>query len=79
RHAPAAADAKTTFESSKAIFHGEDVSGLGDAAYRTKAPAQLNVLKGANWLIISAGTLRAADKALQEKAAREIIAKVPNS
>ena len=78
RHAPAAADAKTIFESSKATFHGEDVSGLGDAAYRTKNPAQLDILKGANWLIISAGTFKNPDTAIQEKAAREILAKMPN-
>jgi hypothetical protein len=78
RHAPAAADAKTIFESSKATFHGEDVSGLGDAAYRTKSPAQLDILKGANWLIISAGTFNKPDPAIQEKAAREILAKMPN-
>jgi hypothetical protein len=78
RHASAAADAKTIFESSKATFHGEDVAGLGDAAYRTKSPAQLDILKGTNWLIISAGTFSNPDPAIQEKAAREILAKIPN-
>jgi hypothetical protein len=78
RHASAAADAKTIFESSKATFHGEDVSSLGDSAYRTKSPAQLDILKGANWLIISAGTFSNPDPATQEKAAREILAKMPN-
>jgi hypothetical protein len=79
RHAASVAEAKPIFESSKATFHGEDVSGLGDAAYRTKTPAQLDVLKGANWLIISAGTFQSPDTAAQEKAAREILAKIPNS
>jgi hypothetical protein len=79
RHAASDADAKPIFESSKETFHGEDVSGLGDAAYRTKSPAQLDVLKGANWLIISAGTFQNPDLATQEKAAREILAKMPKS
>ena len=77
RHAASAADATPIFESSKETFHGEDVSGLGDAAYRTKSPAQLDVLKGSNWLIISAGTFNKPDPAIQEKAAREILAKIP--
>ncbi len=78
RHGDDPEQSKQIFESSKATFKGVDVAGLGTAAYRTQIPAQLNVLKGAHWLIISAGTLRVADPALQEKAAREIIAKMPN-
>lgn len=42
----------------------------------TKTPAQLNVLKGVNWLIISAGTFSAPDTAKQEQTAKEIIGKV---
>lgn len=79
RHAASAADAKPIFESSKATFHGEDVAGLGDAAYRTKSPAQLDILNGSNWLIISAGTFQSPDLATQEKAAREILARMPKS
>lgn len=79
RHAASATEAQTIFESSKATFHGEAVPGLGDAAYRTKTPAQLDVLKGTNWLIISAGTFKSPDPVTQEKAAREILPKMPNS
>lgn len=73
RRAPSASEAKTIFLSSKKIYSGETVAGLGDDAYRTAAPAQLNVLKGRNWLIISAGAFPKADQALQETAAREIL------
>jgi hypothetical protein len=79
RHAAGATEAQTIFESSKATFHGEDVAGLGNPAYRVKTPAQLNILKGTNWLIISAGTFQTPDPIIQEKAAREILAKMPNS
>ncbi|MDQ2867895.1 MAG: hypothetical protein M3R59_05715 [Verrucomicrobiota bacterium] len=79
RHAPSHEEAQSIFESSKATFHGEDVAGLGDAAYRTKTPAQLNILKGNDWLIITAGTFRDPDPAMQEKLAREILAKMPAS
>lgn len=77
RHAPSHEEAQSIFESSKATFHGEEVAGLGEAAYRTKVPAQLNILRGNDWLIISAGTLRESDAGAQEKAAREILANLP--
>jgi adenosylmethionine-8-amino-7-oxononanoate aminotransferase len=73
RRAGTTEEAKAIFLSSKQTYHGEDVGGLGDAAYRTAAPAQLNVLKGKSWLIISAGAFPKADPSLQEKAAREIL------
>lgn len=68
--------AKQAFDGGKSTFHGQDVAGLGEAAYRTKSPGQLDVLKDGNWLIISAGTLRKPDPAAQEKAAREILKKL---
>ncbi len=77
RHGDSADQAKVIFESSKATFKGVDVAGLGDAAYRTQTPAQLDILKGPNWLIISAGTVREPNPALQEKAAREILTRLP--
>ena len=73
RRAATVDEARNTFLGSKKIYSGQDVAGLGDLAYRTAAPAQLNVLKGRNWLIISAGTFPVADVSLQEKAAREIL------
>jgi len=66
-------EAKTNFTSSKATYKGQDVAGLGDAAFRTAMPAQLNVLKGRDWLIIAAGTFPKGDAALQQKAAVEIL------
>jgi len=73
RRAGTAEEAKTIFLASKTTYNGQDVGALGDAAYRTAAPAQLNVLKGKSWLIISAGAFPKADPSLQEKAAREIL------
>jgi hypothetical protein len=64
---------KDIFESSKSTFKGEDVPGLGDAAYRTKTPAQLDILRGKDWLIINAGTYKEPDPAAQEKAAAAIL------
>ena len=74
RRSATAEETKTAFVKSKEIYHGEDVPGFGDAAYRTAMPAQFNVLKGRDWLIITAGVFPAADSALQEKASREILA-----
>jgi len=66
-------EATSAFLSSKKFYEGRDVAGLGDLAYRTAAPPQLNVLTGRNWLIIAAGAFPGADVSLQEKAAREIM------
>ncbi len=79
RHADTADQAKTIFESSKGTFKGVDVPGIGDSAYRTQIPAQLDVLKGNCWIIITAGTGKTADSGLQEKTAREILPKIPSS
>jgi len=76
RHASTKEEASNTFESSKTSFKGVDVAGLGDKAYRTQMPAQLNVLKGSNWLIIDAGTFSQPDTAGQEKIAKEILPKI---
>jgi len=76
RHASSKDEAKKIFEQSKGTFNGETVSGFGDAAYRTTTPAQLDVLKGTNWLIISAGKFPTPNTALQEKLAKEVLPKV---
>ena len=73
RRAGSSEEAKKIFLASKQMYKGEDVASLGEAAYRTAAPAQLNVLQGKTWLIISAGVFPKPDPALQEKAAREIL------
>ena len=73
RRAPTLEEGKAIFLASKLTQHDEEIANLGDAAYRTAAPAQLNVLKGRNWLVISAGTSPTPDPGLQEKAAREIL------
>lgn len=76
RHAASKDEASSIFHSSKLSFKGVDVHGLGVPAYRTKTPAQLNVLKGANWLIISVGTFQKPEEAGQFKAAKAILAGV---
>ena len=76
RRAATLEEGKAIFLASQLAHHDEEISGLGDAAYRTVAPAQLNVLKGRNWLIISAGAFPRPDPILQEKAAREILKQI---
>ena len=73
RHAASKDEASSIFASSKVSFKGVDVHGLGVPAYRTTTPAQLNVLKGANWLIISVGTFKKPEEAGQLKAAKAIL------
>ncbi len=76
RHGNSKDEAKNIFESSKATFKGTDVAGLGDAAYRTQMPAQLNVLKGSNWLIITVGTFHEQNTAAQEQLAKAVLPKI---
>ncbi len=76
RHATSKNEAAGIFKSTKSTFHGDEVSGLGIPAYRTAMPAQLNVLKGHHWLIISAGTFKDPAKLAQEKLARIILPKI---
>lgn len=76
RHADSKERAKEVFEKSKTLFKGVDVEGLGEPAYRTETPAQLNVLKGQNWLIFSAGTFKKADPEREEQLAKEVLPKV---
>lgn len=74
RHANSKEEAKTTFRDSKEKFSGVTVTGFGDEAYRITAPMpQFNVLKGSNWLIITAGTMQTGDTAAQEKIATAIL------
>jgi hypothetical protein len=73
RHAGSPEEAQNTFAQSKQLYHGVDVAGIGDKAYRTDKPAQLNVLKGQNWLIINCGPVGGADPGGQEKLAKELL------
>lgn len=75
RHGENAAKTQSSFEMSRDVLKGDPVADLGDAAFRTENPAQLNVRIGADWLILSVCTLIAPDPALQEKAAHEVLAK----
>lgn len=74
RRAPTAEAASSIFLASKRNFQGEDIHTLGEVvAYRTTTPAQLNLLLGRDWLIISAGIFPHADPELQERVARQIL------
>lgn len=73
RHTANKDEASSIFASSRLASKGVDVPGLGVPAYRTTRPAQLNVLKGANWLIISVGTFQKPDPAGQVKLARAVL------
>ena len=64
--------AKEQFDGAKVVYRGTDVPGMGDAAFRTKLPAQLQVLKGRVWLMVTAGTFK-ADPALEELVAQEVL------
>lgn len=64
--------AKAQFESSKIIFRGQDVSGIGEAAFRPVSPAQLHVLKGRYYIVVSAGKSK-ADPSVEENAVAEIL------
>ncbi|MFL6539853.1 MAG: hypothetical protein ACJ8HU_03750 [Chthoniobacterales bacterium] len=78
RRSATAEETKTAFLNSKEMYHGVDVAGFGDAAYRIDKPAQFNVLKGRDWIVITAGVFPAPDPALQEKTARELLAALKN-
>ena len=67
---------ETMFKHSKEIYHGIDVAGIGDSAYRTNKPDQLNVLKGDTWIIISVGKMGVGDPAGQENLAKELLPKL---
>ena len=66
------ANARALFESSKMIYRGQDVSGVGDAAFRSTMPPQLHILKGRSFIIVTAGRAK-ADPALEESAASEVL------
>ncbi len=74
RRSPTVEGASSIFLASKRNFHGEDIPTFGEVvAYRTAMPAQLNLLLGRDWLIISAGIFPHADTDLQERVARQIL------
>jgi hypothetical protein len=65
--------AKAQFESAKVIYRGQDVGGLGEAAFRPNTLSQVHVLKGHSYLIVTAGASFKADPHLEENAASEIL------
>lgn len=76
RHEANAATTQKSFDSTRGALKGTPMTNLGDAAYRTETPAQLNFRIGADWFTISAGTASSPDTELQEKVAREILARL---
>lgn len=79
-----AARTKTGADSNKAVFDAQkpagvqDVSGYGDKAYWNPQFAQLNVLKGNNWYIISNYTGTSPSKATLDEAKKLADAIKPN-
>ena len=65
--------AKEQFESSRIIFRGKDVSGVGEAAFRPTSPSQLHVLKGRFYIVVTAP---APD--MEESAVAEILSRLRN-
>jgi len=77
RHVGSPSEAENAFATQKASQQGVDVSIQGATkAYRTKTPAQLNLLKGSNLVMITAGTVKAPDNYGQEKVAKEVLPKI---
>jgi len=77
RHLSSPAEAENAFATQKVSQQGVDVSIAGASkAYRTKTPAQLNLLKGSNMVMITAGTVKAPDSYGQEKVAKEVLPKL---
>ncbi|MBS1994006.1 MAG: hypothetical protein JSS86_24585 [Cyanobacteria bacterium SZAS LIN-2] len=77
RHVATPSEAENAFATQKAAQQGVDVNIQGATkAYRSKQPAQLNVLKGCNLLIITAGTVKSPDNYGQEKIAKEVLPKI---
>jgi hypothetical protein len=68
--------AKGQFDGAKAVHAGKDVTGLGDAAFRSSLPGQLNVLKGRVCITITAGTFKANAK-MEEEVASQILGRLP--
>ena len=68
--------AKGQFDGARAVYSGKEVSGLGDAAFRSSLPEQLNILKGRVWITITAGRFK-ADTKLEEQVANEILRRLP--
>lgn len=76
RQSESADIAKEQFDGAKAVYRGKDVAGIGDAAFRTTLPAQLHILKGRVWVIVTAGTFK-ADPALEEEVAQIVLKRLP--
>jgi hypothetical protein len=72
RQSDTPANARALFESTKMIYRGQDVAGVGDAAFRSTMPPQLHVLKGRSFIIVTAGRNK-ADPSLEESAASEVL------
>ena len=77
RHVGSAAEADSAFAIQKNSQQGVDCTVQGATkAYRTKQPAQLNLLKGSNLVMITAGTIKQPDTYGQEKVAKEVLPKL---
>ena len=76
RHQASKEEAKLGFDAARTSFKGTDVTSLGSPAFRSSNPPQLNILKGVNWLTITAGTVKQPDQSGQERIAKEVLPKI---
>ena len=76
RHEESAAKAQSRYEKARKDNKGTLVKGLGATAFRSSKPAELNLLKGANWIVITAGTSEKAINGAEEKLAKAVLPKI---
>lgn len=76
RHEESAAKAQSRYEKARKDSKGSPVNGLGAPAFRTSKPQELNLLKGANWIVITAGTSEKANNGAEEKLAKAVLSKI---
>ncbi|MBX9941439.1 MAG: hypothetical protein K2Y32_19405 [Candidatus Obscuribacterales bacterium] len=76
RHEADAKSALAKFNKAKAELKGAPVSGLGVQAFRTAKPQELHLLKGLNYLVITAGTADKPDKVMEEQLAKAVLPEI---
>lgn len=76
RHEADAKSALAKFNKAKAELKGAPVSGLGVQAFRTLKPQELHLLKGLNYLVITAGAADKPDKVMEEQLAKAVLPEI---
>jgi hypothetical protein len=76
RHEADPKSALAKFTKAKAELKGTPVSGLGVQAFRTAKPQELHLLKGLNYLVITAGPADKPDKIMEEQLAKTVLPEI---